>query len=214
MLRFLPKLLFLSSIVAFAISACSPALGYKTKPSKIITKNEIHPIINDTAASIFKARIKVYQRSFSGLIVLKKTDTTTSHLTFITEIGMKMFDFEIKDNSFKLIYIFDPLNKPNIIKLLENDMQLLLLHQAFGASAEVFEKNNIFVYKIKKNDRYYFKVNANNTIHSIVKKGPLFSKEKVKYSYRDSFFPQNIKLKHCGLVSVKIELNKIVKLNE
>jgi hypothetical protein len=210
--RFLLKNLFLNSLLAFAIVSCSPGHGYKLVRSAVITEINVRPVINRNNSLLYKAKINLYNRYYSGLIVLKQTDQSTSHLTFVTEIGMKMFDFEIRDNTFKLMYVFEPLNKPKIMKLLESDMKLILLQHLLNKEAAVYEKKNEEVFIIKENFRYYYKVNMNNhTVEKIISKGVLFTKEKVNYFYNDSLDASQIRLRHKGLIRLKIELNKLNK---
>src|SRR6478735_1358285 len=105
MRQYLLKNLFLSSFVLFLLYSCSPAAGYKLKGKARISENEIRSLIPKTGSLLFKAKIDLYSKHYSGLMILKQTDSLTSHLTFVTEVGMKMFDFEIKDHVLKLVYI-------------------------------------------------------------------------------------------------------------
>jgi hypothetical protein len=215
MRRSLLKNLFLSSCVAALLVSCAPTSGYKLTGSGVITESQVRPIVNKNNSLLYKARIKLFNKRYSGLILLKQTDATTQHLTFVTEIGMKMFDFEIRDNTFKLIYVFEPLNKPKIIKLLESDMKLVLLQHLLNKEAKLYEKKNHKIYKIKDGYTYYYKLNpGTNTVKNSIVKGALFKKEKVDYLYNGSLDAQNIKLKHKGLVRLKIELNKLTTTSE
>jgi len=206
------KNLLLSSITAALLTACSPATGYKLKGTAVVTSKDVRPIVNKNNSLLYKAKINLYNKYFSGLIVLKQTDSITSHLTFITEIGMKMFDFEIQHNSFKLVYVFEPLNKPRIVNMLENDMKLILLEHLLGQEAKVYEKETKRVYKRSEKLRYYYKSRAETkTIEKIIVKGSLFTKEKVWYFYNEDLNAKQIRLKHKGLIRLKIELNNISK---
>lgn len=209
------KNLLLSSVTAALLMACSPATGYKLKGARVITDKDVRPIVNKNNSLLYKAKINLYNKYFSGLILLKQTDSITSHLTFITEIGMKMFDFEIRHNNFKLVYVFEPLNKPRIISLLENDMKLILLEHLLGQEAKVYEKETKSVYKRSEKLRYYFISKAGTkAIEKIIVKGSLFTKEKVSYFYNDELNAKQIKLKHKGLIRLKIELNNISKQSQ
>ena len=210
--RFLPKSLLLSSLVLLTLYACSPVNGGKYLRSTVITEKDVQPIINKTNSLLYKAKIDVYNRHFSGLIVLKQTAPNTSHLTFVTEIGMKMFDFEILDSVFKLVYVFEPLNKPRLIYLLENDMKLILLQHLLNREADVFEKKDMIVYRVKQDFRYYYQSSTGNkTVEKIIKKGSLFKKAKEIYTYDDSLNAKKINLKHKGLVRLKISMEQVNK---
>jgi len=214
-MRRLPlKNLLLSSVLAVILGACSPASGYRLLGTSVITAKEVRPIVNRNNSLLYKAKINLYTKYFSGLIILKQTDSITSHLTFITEIGMKMFDFEVQHNNFKLVYVFAPLNKPKILKLLENDMKLILLEHLLNQEAQVYEKKPNRIYKRTQKLKYYFKSNVETkTIEKITVKGSLFTKEKVWYFYNSDLNAKQVRLKHKGLIRLKIELNNITKQN-
>jgi len=212
MRRFLPINLFLSSLAALFVFACSPVTCYKFVKSAKITGQDAHPIIPAENALLYKAQIDLYNRHFSGLIILKQLDKEISHLTFVTEIGMKMFDFEIRDTSFKLVYVFEPLDKPKITTLLQNDMQLILLQHLLNKEASVYENKNEKIFKVHEVFCYYYKLNiASKTIEKIKKRSSLFTKVKVNYLYDNNANATSIKLKHKGLIRLKIELKNIAK---
>jgi hypothetical protein len=213
MKQLLLKNFCLSSLFITLIISCSPIHNYELKRRQIVTESDIRTIINKDNSLLYKAKINFFNKYYSGLILLKKTDSITSHLVFVTELGMKMFDFEIQNNQFKLNYVFEPLNKPDILKTIESDFKLILLQNLLNNSVSVFEKNendnSIYLAKNKKLKYYYF---VNTNTHSVTKtivKGKVFIKEKVSYIYNESLIAKQIKLKHKGIIRLRIELNDI-----
>ena len=213
MLRSILKNFYLGSLFISLIISCSPALNYNHRGTAVITLSDIHSIINKDNSLLYKAKITLYNRYYSGLILLKQADTNTSHLVFITELGMKMFDFEIRHNQFKLIYVFEPLNKPGVLKVLEQDLKLLLLQNLLNKEVEVFGQKvqSKLIYRIAdhKLKNYYLVNPTTRTVNKIIVKGALFTKETVNYIYNDSLNAKQIKLKHKGIMPLKIELNNI-----
>lgn len=207
------KNLCLSSLFITLIISCSPTHNYTLKRTELVTESDIHSIINKDNSLLYKAKINLYNRYYSGLIVLKQTSPGTSHLVFVTELGMKMFDFEIRNNQFKLIYVFEPLNKPNVLSLLENDLKLILLQNLLNKEAKVYERNDqdkrIYQTTNNKLKNYYFVNAKTKTVERAIVKGKLFIKEKVEYIYNDSTIAKQIKLKHKGIIRLKIELNNL-----
>ena len=202
------KSLRLSSL-ALLLVACSPTFSRlkvaEKTGEKMVTIQEVNPIVQDSSL-LFTASIKLYTKYYSGLIFLKQTDSVTSHLVFVTELGMKMFDYQIQNNQFKLDYVFEPLNQPRILNLLESDFKLILLQGLLNQEAEIFEKNGR-IYKINKS---YYQVNSKSkNIEKIRVKNGLFSGIKVNYINSDSIPAQNIQLKHKGFINLSIELTKI-----
>ncbi|MDP1746005.1 MAG: hypothetical protein Q8L90_10535 [Bacteroidota bacterium] len=195
------------------IISCSPTHNYTLKRTELVTESDIHSIINKDNSLLYKAKINLYNRYYSGLIVLKQTSPGISHLVFITELGMKMFDFEIRNNQFKLIYVFEPLNKPNVLSLLENDLKLILLQNLLNKEAKVYERNDqdkrIYQTMNNKLKNYYFLSASTKTVERTIVKGKVFIKENVEYIYNDSLVAKHIKLKHKGIIRLKIELNKL-----
>ena len=94
------KNLCLSSLFIAFLFGCSPTQGYKLSRVEIVTNTHVRAIINKDNSLLYKAKINLYNKYYGGLIVLKQIDPSTAHLVFVTELGMKMFDFEIKNNEF------------------------------------------------------------------------------------------------------------------
>ena len=213
MQQFSLKSLLLSSLLVAFISSCSPTLCYKKKGTEFVSEANIQPIVSRKNSLLYKANIKLYNKYFSGIILLKQTDSISSHLVFVTELGMKMFDYEIKNNQFKLIYVFEPLNKPKVLKLLESDFKLVLLQNLLNKEAVIYGKENSLIYKVvdQKQKSFYYANKSTKTVSQIKVKGALFCKEKVNYVYNDSLSATQIKLKHNGIIRLKIELNNISK---
>ena len=206
------KNLFLNSVLVILVASCAPTSSYKLTGTSIITETQVKPIINTNKALLYKAKLDLYRQHYSGLLLLKQTDSNTSHLTFVTEIGMKMFDFEITDGRFNLVYIFEPLNKPKLIQLLEADMKLILLQHLLKKEAAVYEKKDQRIFKVKEGLRYYYELNpGKKTVKKIRVKGPVFTKENVLYNYNDSLDAEHVLLKHKGLFRLKIELTRLNK---
>src|SRR5207253_9678248 len=89
------KGLYLSSIVLLLAVACSPLRGYKFEKKQSATFKDVKPVFNGQHSILYKARINLFRKYYSGLIVIKETAPGTAHLAFITEVGMKIFDYEI-----------------------------------------------------------------------------------------------------------------------
>lgn len=213
--RLLLKNLLLNSLLFLLLVSCSPTHGYKLGGKEIVTSSKVRSIINTDSSVLYKAKITLYNNYFTGLILLKQTDATTSHLVFVTELGMKMFDFQIQDNELKLIYVFEPLNKPEVLNLLKNDLKLIFLQHLLNKEAFFYEKKdeNTRIYKIYdgKLKNYYLVDPSENMIKRTIVKKNFLIKEKVDYNYYNTFEINNIKLKHKGLVRLHIELTAISK---
>lgn len=215
MLRLPLKNLFLSSLLLLVFASCSPTHGYRLGGREVVTNAQVKPIINADSSLLYKAKITLYNKYYTGLILLKQMDASTSHLVFVTELGMKMFDFQIQNNELKLMYVFEPLNKPEILNLLEYDMKLIFLQHLLNKEAAIYDRpdKNTRIYKIEneKLKNYYITNTSTKTVTKAIVKGALKVKEKVEYIYDTNQKASQIKLKHKGLIRLRIELTAISK---
>lgn len=144
--------------------------------------------------------------------MIKPTAKNTQHIVFLTEIGMKVFEYEVKNNEYKLIYCIDPLKESKGIQYLESDLKLIFMNEILNREVEIFKKkkDNTFIFKRKQDRNKLFFINSNldKKIDEIKVKGALFTKNQVEYNYAYSFHPQNVHLKH-RFVNFKITLSQI-----
>ncbi|MGZ3863731.1 MAG: hypothetical protein ACXVPN_01305 [Bacteroidia bacterium] len=155
--------------------------------------------------------VQLFRNYFTGILLYKKTDSTTYHLAFVTELGLKMFEMEMKSSTFKTLYCFEPMNKPKIKTLLENQMNLLLLTDFNKVMAKEYtsvDGQKIFLSK-NGTEKHIYCMNG-NMVHKVrVKKG-VSTKVKTTYFYAEpGDAPETVDLRHKGLIRLRIGLNKI-----
>jgi hypothetical protein len=204
--RFLPTVLFLSSLIF--LSGCSPLKGYKKTGALTPAAKALSAFTNLSKPILYRAEIDIANKHYSGLLLFKQLDTV-KRLTFITEVGMSIFDFEIKDRVIRLVSIFEPLNKPMIVKVLSEDMQRIFAG-SYDPSEEYINENKK-AYKQKTDLNYYFFYGSDKTLDQMTVKGNLFKKAVAKYEYQEEEIPQTINYTRKSLVKIRIKLNKIEK---
>jgi len=207
------KNLYLSSVFIL-LTSCAIPIKYKFAEQRKILSSDVQPMISSENAILYKAQIFLFNKYFTGLLLHKQTDSATSHLVFVTEIGMKMFDIEIKKDSLKMTYCFGPMNKPKITNLLESDMGTILLYPLLNKTAKIYvnikEENTLYVTR-KKGATYFYYTQANSPrVAKTLVCGKLFTKQKTVYKYGVDNLPESVSLKHKGLLRLKIKLNRIV----
>jgi hypothetical protein len=216
-MRQLPKpYLLLSSVLTCLIFVSCTISKYQSSVKPFIetlTYQKLLPVVDPKGTSSkFKANIDVLNRHFTGIVIVKKTDSVTTHVIFVTELGMKMFDLEQKDTSLNMVYVFEPMNKPNFIKVLKTNFNNMLLLGVFDKDRTTgFLRNKQKTYELLngKEKRYLIVDNTNNLITQAT-----FSKKKktskITYVYNaEAAAYTQIKCVQYGLVKIKIELNKI-----
>lgn len=198
--------LLLSSLL---LSSCTyrQLASYKKQKELLITPENLRPVIPSSGAVKYKASIDVLNKHFTGLILLKQTDTQTRHLVFVTELGMRMFDLEMKGDSMKPVFVFDPLNKPKLVSALVRNFKSILLIEWFNKSADVVVKSAKEALHLKLDNRHLFLFEEGDNAEKL----QVFNKHKKesKTIYSNNY--GTIKLKQYGLVKLYIELEKITE---
>lgn len=211
----LPKLyLLLSSFFLFTFFISCRISKYKHPVEcnrVVITKQAFTPILKETGASKFKATIDVLKNHLTGIIIVKQTDSASTHIIFVTEIGMKMFDFEWKNNEMKSVYVFEPLNKPTLIKALQANFKSIFLLDVYNSHAGWCTNKKIKSYYELEGSNHKFIVA--DTLKGIITQ-QIFNKNRKSCFINYTFTPENktysqIKCTQFGLVKIKTELNKI-----
>ncbi|MBS1636091.1 MAG: hypothetical protein JST26_09260 [Bacteroidetes bacterium] len=209
--RFPTRYLLLSSIlILFAGCAYHRYAHPHTSQPLVITNDVISPLIPQDGKSVkYKASIDVLNKHFSGIILLKQMDSV-KHFVFITELGMKMFDFEMKNNRFTPVYVFEPLNNPKLIGALTHDFETLLLLDLYGKSGE---------YNTCLNGRDFLRIKEGDLVSIVEREGTVAEKRtsfvkkrkdtQTTYTSSDKGPYEHIALKQYGLVKIYIDLTKL-----
>lgn len=204
------NLFLLSSCLLLLFIGCSPVSGYKLKETQVVTHKQVHTMDEVDIAQMYKTKITVYNKYYTGFITLKQTEPNVSRLVFTTELGMTMFDFKIQNNNVEAVYVFEPLNKPEIKKVLADDFKLILLQHLINNKAEVYEKKGVnhLIYK-SRNNKYknYYKLDTTEqTVTETIVKKFCSVKQQVNYEYDLAKRVKHLVLKHKGLLRLQIEM--------
>jgi len=168
---------------------------------------------NNSPSLLFKAGISVYGHYFSGLYLLKKQPADTSYrIVMLSEFGLSYFDFTYKNQNFKLESVQEFLNKPLLIKLMQNDIRLWFLQVDHPQKIKELNAKEPYAraYKFKyKSDKYYYFYGPNNKLALIKKKEGLLNKAIIKIGSYDGDFPKELEIKHKrGKITTNLTLLK------
>lgn len=223
-MRLLPKLyLLLNSILLLSFVSCRISKYKHINGDKVvITQELIAPIFAPSQPLKFKATIDVLKNHLTGLLIIKQTDSITTHFVFVTELGMKMFDFIYKENRMEAAYVFEPLNKPKLINSLMINLEDMTLIDVFnrGAGAVYYENEaKLKLFKLEKTprDKRGVYLTTDQLLH-FIKQETFNTKRKstlINYIYNSGTHSYSqIKCTQYGLVKIHIELNEIIKTND
>lgn len=137
---------FLIFISVLSISACTTPQSLqplKKGQQQVLSDENFKPIFKDNFKSfVFKTKM-LYGNKFEmgGMLVLKQTSEANYRTIFLTKFGLTLFDFEFGEQGFIVHKAFEQINKKMFLKVIENDMELLLTRHYKGAEALFFAKN-------------------------------------------------------------------------
>ena len=204
--------LLLSSILL--ISSCRISKYNHRNFEKIVLNHDIiKPVLKENSVLKYNATIDILKNHLTGLLIVKQTDSITKHIVFVTELGMKMFDFELKNNEMNASYVFSPLNKPKLIEVLKVNFKSMLLLSDFGNNDCKFENGKDLIYLSKKDkNKQFFTVSK---MEGLTLKETFYkSKRTSKVIYKFDSVTENythIKCKQYGLIKFYFELIEIQK---
>ncbi len=195
----------LSIMVFFCLSSCAP---YQLKS---LTKTTTHPdtFINPYFSDpdqdyLYKARIEAFGNFFGGILVVKK-QPDHHRVVFTTEFGAKLFDFEMGDESFKVNYAVEVLDRKVVINNLRKSFELLLRNEFPVTKCWAGDGGNVYLSKRGKTRYYGVCEEASGRLVSLWHYG--WARKKVVYSFSESraTYAKNIRIEHQR-VPLKIEL--------
>lgn len=120
----------LSVSLCFLLLACScaPSLtkGCRKGEPVWLAKEEIPPMLPlSDRMQKYTMTIDFMRKHFSGLLVVKQTQSGTCRILFSTHFGLSLFDLEIGRDSLQVHHCIEPLNKKKILNLLGRDFTVL-----------------------------------------------------------------------------------------
>ncbi len=169
-----------------------------------IFKNQY--FLEESIDYVYKTHIEIYGNQLSGIFITKRINDSLHRMVLTTDFGNKLLDFEISENSFKVNFIVDNLNKKIIINTLEADFRTLL--QVNHKVLKTYKSKNETIYQTENNQYFYNDLITNN-LNKIIKTNK--RKEKVIFTFQSkkATFAENITIEHKN-IKLKIEFNQII----
>lgn len=210
----LPKIFLLLSSFVFFVTACKYSKYNHLKDcSGLVTdRSNLIPVIQNNNTLKFKANIGIMNNNFSGIMLVKATDSLHQHIVFVNELGMKLFDFNVSNNFVEATYVFSPMNKPALVTALKRNMKhLLLIGMDHQLSQKCAKDSNKIIKTTREKYHYFFKV----TNEGHLKNQDVFFKKKlestIEYSYdTNTQSYSNILCRQNGYGNISIELQQLI----
>ena len=211
---FQTKLLLLISLFVFLGSCGAPKhLTPLNKGKKsILSEENFKPVFEGSFNSfLFKTSLTYGSKlEFGGMLMLKQVAADNYRVILMTKFGMTMFDFEFGNKGFVVHKAFEQLNKKIFLKILKQDIGMLLSRDVLGSQAIVFEKGrfpkNKKVLKFKMNKKTHYFVQGNHNRLNEIHRGQAVS---IKLSEYTASIPQCIDIQHHNIpLRMKLTLLK------
>ena len=147
--------------------------------------------------TLYSAYIDVTKHHFSGILFFKHMPDSSMRIVFTNEMGVKFFDFAFtKDGSFIRYYVLSKMDKKAVVKALQNDLQLVLLHPDLS-KASVLKDSAYSYIKVptKKGNNYYITQGCKKLIRieKASKRKPVVAVQML--NYKDGI-PDSINIEH------------------
>ncbi|HLV37846.1 hypothetical protein [Xanthomarina sp.] len=201
---------FLLISLCFLVVSCgSYPKKQNFKADNPATKNIENPYFSDGSLDyVYKASIDVYDRNFSGLLIIKKIAEKEHRVAFTTEMGNKMFDFTFIEDDFKVNFILDELNKKILINILKKDFKVLVTENLIVSNSYSNNEIDVLETSIFNKKHYYFIEDSQLTQVVNTKNG----KEKVLFLFLkiNNHLASQIEIKHSN-IKLTINLKSITQ---
>ena len=157
---------------------------------------------------VYKASIDVYGKQLGGIFVAKKINDSIHRAVLTTDFGNTLLDFEVSENSFKVIYCVDELNKKIVLNTLKDDFRLVFRQNYFVE--EAFENQSHTIYKVKDGKRFnYLSENkSDQMLTQLIHTTKTKEKVVIRFEGKNSTFAKKINIEHKN-IKLNIELNQI-----
>lgn len=157
---------------------------------------------------VYKASIDVYGKQLGGIFVAKKINDSIHRAVLTTDFGNTLLDFEVSENSFKVNYCVDDLNKKIVLNTLKDDFRLVFRQNYFVE--EAFENQSHTIYKVKDGKRFnYLSENkSDQMLTQLIHTTKTKEKVVIRFEGKNSTFAKKINIEHKN-IKLNIELNQI-----
>lgn len=199
--------ILLSSLLMLLVGCASYTVKNGFSPSAENPVQNINPYFSDTSKDyVYKAKIEAFDKTFGGILAIKKIGQSHHRLAFTTEMGNTLFDFTFRNGTFKVNRILKELDKKLLINILKRDFLALITENP--KSIKMFEKGAKMLQNgLILNKKHYYLL-ENGRLAQIIRTGNGKVKVAHHFSGINDTSAENIVIEHEN-IKLKITLNAI-----
>ncbi|MBS0026788.1 hypothetical protein ACTJJ0_01400 [Chitinophaga sp. 22321] len=202
----------LSSILGLALlmgSCRSVYKGLQPVPGDVNCIRQFSPQFSST---LYSTQVDILKHHLSGLLFFKQMQDSSIRIVFANEMGFKFFDFEFdKQGNFTKHYLLAKMNKKAVVKTLQQDFALVLLHPDLsGAHTAADNHYHYVVVPTEKGNNYYITDTACTALVRIEKSSRRKPAVTVWMQHYSNGVPDTINIRHEHF-KFNISLQKVEK---
>jgi hypothetical protein len=209
------RLLFICSSCILLLGSCSPVKKGFTKHSNPGFK--FTPVFEEVfEKALYEVEISYGSKNISGVAIIKKMEENRTFRTvFMSETGLKYFDFEYFQNDSTVVhYMMDAMNRKKIIRTLTADLRLILKRNPDQKLLTYFSSENpsdgLMIKEKQKGRNYFFFEEHGNQPSKICHRASFSPSTNIEINYNPERIPSKIVFKH-GIINFKMELKLITE---
>ncbi len=147
---------------------------------------------------MYKTEVDVVGNQFNGILVFKTMPDSSRRVVFTSETGPTFFDFEFKQDRFRVVYCLKKLNRKAVIQTLRKDFELLLMENPGRPAAAVLRDSAhlYFPFVSGKETNYYVTDTLCQNLLWIEKSGRRKTKVTVAMEPFQGGMPENVRIVH------------------
>jgi len=194
------------SILLLSLTSCTLATTKNLVSSPVVNTHFDNPYFSDSNQDyVYKGKIDVYGNYFGGIFIVKKIGRLHHRIVLTTELGNKIFDFELQNDSYKVNYILEELDRKIIINTLKRDFQLLVKEHTIVKKKYKNDPYIIYQSQHKKQLNFYFINKDTGKLEKLVNTSKRKEKTIVNFESINKKLAQRIVIEHKN-IKLKIEL--------
>lgn len=162
--------------------------------------------------TLYSTQVNVLKHHLSGLLFFKQMEDSSLRVVFANEMGFKFFDFEFdKHGVFTKHYLLPKMDKPAIVKTLQQDFELVLLRPDLREA--YVARDNAHRYTVvptEKGNNYYITDPGCTALVRIEKSSRRKPVVQVWMQHYRDHVPDTIRIQHTGF-NFNISLQRVEK---
>ncbi len=203
------KFILISLLILLGLSSCTLSTTKDLVETNITKTIFTNPYFSDTTKDyVYKANIEVYGKHLGGLMIIKKTANKHHRVVFATEFGSKILDMELINDTFKINFVLDELNKKIILNTLKKDFKILL--QENHSIEKTYSNDGAIVYQsqVDKRTNFFFVNDCSRELKKIVNTSKTKEKVVVTFDTIEKSLAKEVSINHKN-IKLKIELRHL-----